>query len=575
MPQQTPPPRDTDTGPSTPPGPSSPTGGNATGGSTDTNGNSTGGSTPPNPGASTGTGPGTPSAPSTGNRFFGWMRSLGIPRQHGWIGGVCAGIAARLGIDPLIVRGIVVVLAILGAPALLVYAIAWLLLPDVTNKIHLEELFAGRFESPIAGIAAMIGVALLVPFDGFPFIVIGDGQWFSPIWSTGLGRSIWAICIIASVIWFIVWLARRASRRPAPAPAGPAAGAYGAAGAAGAPFASGRADAASAAPTQPAASGWVAPQPAAYAPPPASPGSEASTEQLAAWREQQAQWKVQHDAYRQQQAGAQQAARAVAAEQARAERAARQALEFEEHARTRSHPLYSLVVIGLALVAGGLVAMAGSTAAFEVSAVVSGLAAALAVLALGIVINGIRGKRGGGSTGFAIVLLVPLLFAAIFPQGSNFRYGADVSFTPTDQPGSSAQVFVAGVGDVSLDLRDYFANTTGDGDVDASADPVRLVVGAGDVTVYVAADDFVRFESDIANGNTSIQRLDGSTDVTSGGINTMFTPGSNRVTASTDDADATVEDQNDAWASAPRALDVDVRVGAGTVTVIVTEGARS
>src|SRR5690554_1691421 len=101
-----------------------------------------------------------PTAPQSsrpaGNAFFSWMRGLDIPRQPGWLGGVCAGIAARLGIDPLIVRGIVVVIAVLGGPALLLYAAAWLLLPDFNNKIHLEELLKGRFEPAIAGIGVLV-----------------------------------------------------------------------------------------------------------------------------------------------------------------------------------------------------------------------------------------------------------------------------------------------------------------------------------------------------------------------------------------------------------------------------------
>ena len=90
--------------------------------------------------------------PASENTFFDWMRGLRVPRQPGWIGGVCAGIAARLGIDPIIVRGIVVVLAVLGGPALLLYAAAWLLLPDNYDRIHLQELFRGNFTKAHAGI---------------------------------------------------------------------------------------------------------------------------------------------------------------------------------------------------------------------------------------------------------------------------------------------------------------------------------------------------------------------------------------------------------------------------------------
>ena len=85
----------------------------------------------------------TPTPPNAqrpeSNRFFTWLRSLGVVRADGWIGGVCGGIALRTGLDPLIVRGIAVVIAILGGPALFFYAAAWLLLPDTHGEIHLER----------------------------------------------------------------------------------------------------------------------------------------------------------------------------------------------------------------------------------------------------------------------------------------------------------------------------------------------------------------------------------------------------------------------------------------------------
>ena len=45
--------------------------------------------------------------------FFDWIRSHGIHRgRDRWIGGVSSGIAERMGIDPLIVRGIFIVLTL-------------------------------------------------------------------------------------------------------------------------------------------------------------------------------------------------------------------------------------------------------------------------------------------------------------------------------------------------------------------------------------------------------------------------------------------------------------------------------
>ena len=52
-------------------------------------------------------GPGT-GTPRGADRFLLWVAGLGVARSEGWLGGVAAGIAARLRIDPLIVRGVLV-----------------------------------------------------------------------------------------------------------------------------------------------------------------------------------------------------------------------------------------------------------------------------------------------------------------------------------------------------------------------------------------------------------------------------------------------------------------------------------
>ncbi|HEY9423617.1 MAG TPA: PspC domain-containing protein, partial [Microterricola sp.] len=88
--------------------------------------------------------------------FFAWLRSLGLQRQPGWIGGVASGVAARIGIDPIIVRGILVVLAIFAAPVLLFYGVAWLLLPDSDGRIHLQRLLNGDPQPALAGIAIFV-----------------------------------------------------------------------------------------------------------------------------------------------------------------------------------------------------------------------------------------------------------------------------------------------------------------------------------------------------------------------------------------------------------------------------------
>ncbi len=73
------------------------------------------------------------------DRFFAtWQRSPVIRSPQRSVAGVCAGLAERLGISTAIVRVATVVLAILG-PALAIYLLAWLLLPDHEGGIHLER----------------------------------------------------------------------------------------------------------------------------------------------------------------------------------------------------------------------------------------------------------------------------------------------------------------------------------------------------------------------------------------------------------------------------------------------------
>ncbi|HYF24909.1 MAG TPA: PspC domain-containing protein, partial [Baekduia sp.] len=47
---------------------------------------------------------------------------------HGVVGGVCAGVARRLGVDPLVVRVIAVVVAVSTGIGFLAYALAWALM---------------------------------------------------------------------------------------------------------------------------------------------------------------------------------------------------------------------------------------------------------------------------------------------------------------------------------------------------------------------------------------------------------------------------------------------------------------
>ncbi len=92
------------------------------------------------------------------NSFFGWIRRSHIVRgDQRWVGGVCSGIAYRLGWDVSLVRVLMILLILVGA-GLLVYPIAWILLPNSSDTIIAEEMTRGHLEGE--GIVALIILAI-------------------------------------------------------------------------------------------------------------------------------------------------------------------------------------------------------------------------------------------------------------------------------------------------------------------------------------------------------------------------------------------------------------------------------
>jgi len=479
-------------------------------------------------------------APLAGNRFFAWMRSLGITREPGWIGGVAAGVAVRLGIDPLIVRGIFVVVAVLGGPALLLYAAAWLLLPDRNDKIHLEEVFRGHLESPIAGIGALILLSMLPVTQGFWFA--GSAFWGEPFWGESIGRALWTVILLALIVWFVVWVARRSERQGAAPTTTPA-----------------TTDARPETIPQPPTAGPAAAATAAATAPgvrPPAPSATASAEEFAAWRTQQAQWKAENDAFRARQASEQRAASLAAQEQYRAERAARRAVEVARHARTRSNPLYSFVAIGASFVVGGVVALLAGDGMITASGLLAGLGAMLAVLAVAIIVNGARGRRPGGSQGVAGVVLAVLIVAAILPHGPSISYNDDARFAPDeDATGVGANAYFVGVGDAELDLRGYFDEPRPEGDSDGGAS-TNVNLAVGDTTVYLPSDEYIDIDVTTVDGSVSTPGLDPTGDTRSGRFNDQYMR-----YAPDDDPD---------WAHVNRVVYVKIWSGSGDVTIIRT-----
>jgi phage shock protein PspC (stress-responsive transcriptional regulator) len=75
------------------------------------------------------TDPGSPSDPSLGGaRRWSSDRGLSRPRHNRLLGGVCAGLARRFDVNPLVMRVLAVLSALFVSP--LLYIALWVLMPS-------------------------------------------------------------------------------------------------------------------------------------------------------------------------------------------------------------------------------------------------------------------------------------------------------------------------------------------------------------------------------------------------------------------------------------------------------------
>src|SRR5918998_2058785 len=92
-------------------------------------------------------------------------------RAAGWLGGVCAGIARRYGIDPALVRVVFVVAAAAGGFGVFLYALLWLVIP-VGRAQRRRRLPTGRGAIEVAAGTGLLLMSVLPSFRP-------PGVWFS------------------------------------------------------------------------------------------------------------------------------------------------------------------------------------------------------------------------------------------------------------------------------------------------------------------------------------------------------------------------------------------------------------
>lgn len=126
-----------------------------------------------------------------GTKFWDDIQSIGISRDRSrqWFGGVCSGIARRVDVDPVLIRAAMIGLTLFGGFGVVVYLVAWLLLPDETGRIMARDALNRDGTGDAGGAIALSVLALVV----IAAIVFGDNGFL-------LG---WGIVPLALIGWFV------------------------------------------------------------------------------------------------------------------------------------------------------------------------------------------------------------------------------------------------------------------------------------------------------------------------------------------------------------------------------------
>jgi signal transduction histidine kinase len=124
-------------------------------------------------------------------------------RDAGWLGGVAAGIARRLGVDVSLVRLAFVVAAAAGGIGFAAYGLGWLLIPAGDSRPARVRIRTGRAAVEVALGTGLLLLAALLTFRAL-------GIWFSD-------AIVWPLVLIASG-GALIWRQSMGEDRPPPPP---------------------------------------------------------------------------------------------------------------------------------------------------------------------------------------------------------------------------------------------------------------------------------------------------------------------------------------------------------------------
>jgi len=459
--------------------------------------------------------------PAPEGGFFNTLRRAGVQRSDDrWVGGVCSGVAERLGIDPLIVRGLLVVAFLLSGVGAVAYGLAWAFLPERRDaRIHAEELVAGRFDIAVLGAAALVVTGM----------GRGDNGWWDagPRWAHGLfgvlSGLLWLMFVVGVAIAVLVVVSRnRTPRVPPPWGSAPPRPPYGTPQGPTPPSGAPTASDTPAGPTGPAAPttpGASTPYPSA--PYPSTPYPSTSYPSTPHPSAPYPSASYPSTPYASAHAGPPSSPSGPAGPAdptGPTGAATRGAPTVPPQPPARTKPrrrgpgatsLGIVVALGLLTFAGLLAAH--RTGAFDGPVLLTTLGVTAALAGTGIVVAGLRG-RSSGSLGFIaiVALLMALPVGAVEHRDWTWDEAgirnADTPVLVTTRS-AAADGLRFGVGDAVLDLSDV-----------PMTDDVLVVpvsVGAGKVRVVVPADAAVEATARIGFGSVSWE-VDGTHESASG-----------------------------------------------------------
>lgn len=423
---------------------------------------------PPSP---TNTIPQAPSPQEQGPRFFAWIRSLGIRRgQSRWVGGVCSGLAEKWNIDPVIVRGLAIVLTLFFGIGLLAYGVAWALLPEPDDRIHAEEVTRGRWSTGTTGAAITICFGLA-----------GPGQ--SLAWGEHGGQGPWGLLWLIAPAAVIFWAIRRSKDgspedRQAARQAGKAAG---------------------------QAAAQTAKQAARQATRQATDealdaGRKSYSRNWQNWNWQDPDPRLQGSSVPVQAYGPDGPTGPLGSPATIQDRAIKH--------RNRLGAPTTLLSFGLAVIVGAVVLLLDRASVINLQgyAFAAAVAASAITLGLAIIVSGFGGKTAGGLGTLAVIALIVAGVSSI----NHFDFNHDRFGNQAWSPRSVAEAetgFSASFGKSALDLTHIGTDTPLTRTVTI---PINVVTS--EVTIKVPNSIPVSIDSDLAASNLTVEGSSGSTD---------------------------------------------------------------